>query len=256
MEVGLHTPLLDFFRRDEVAHDDRVLAAQGTISPRPLEQLGLLMLLSADRDPEIRDIAEATLRAIPLEQLSALIAHADVPPEIRDFFVARGVAVAATPAADIDRPLIDHDETDYGSEETTGAEKASLFQRLSAMSVPERVKAAMKGTREMRALLVRDSNKLVALAVLSSPKLTETEVEGFARMGSVSDDVLRSIARTRVWVKNYGVALALVKNAKTPVAVSLSLLSRLNEGDVKKLAMDRNIPEPLRIAARKRIVMG
>ena len=92
--------------------------------------------------------------------------------------------------------------------------------------------------------------------MLSSPKLTETEVEAFARMGSVGEDVLRTIARTRAWMKNYGVVLALAKNAKTPVAISLNLLPRLNEGDVKRLSTDRNVPEPLRIAARKRMVIG
>jgi len=124
------------------------------------------------------------------------------------------------------------------------------------MTVPQKVKAAMKGTREMRAILIRDPNKLVSLSVLSSPRLTETEIEAFARMGSVSEDVLRTIARTRAWMKNYSVVLALTKNAKTPVAVSLNLVARLNDGDVKRLSTDRNVPEPLRIAARKRLVIG
>ena len=66
----------------------------------------------------------------------------------------------------------------------------------------------------MRAVLIRDPNKLVALSVLSSPKLTETEVEAFARMGSVGEDVLRTIARTRTWMKNYTVVLALAKNER------------------------------------------
>ena len=73
------------------------------------------------------------------------------------------------------------------------------------MTVPEKVKAAMKGTREMRAALIRDPNKIVAFAVLSCPKVTEQEVEAFARMGNVSEDILRTIAPTRAWMKNYGI---------------------------------------------------
>ena len=121
---------------------------------------------------------------------------------------------------------------------------------------PEKVRAAMKGSREMRGVLIRDSNKLVALSVLSSPKLTETEVESIARMSSVAEDVLRSIARARAWIKNYTVVLALTQNAKTPLAISMNLLNRLQEGDIKKLSTNRNIPEALRIAARRRLVMG
>jgi hypothetical protein len=95
---------------------------------------------------------------------------------------------------------------------------------------------------------------MVSLSVLSCPKVTETEIESFARMGSVSEDVLRTIGQTRAWVKSYNVVLALVKNSKTPVALSLQLLNRLNESDVRRLSIDRNIPEPLRIGARRKLV--
>lgn len=153
-----------------------------------------------------------------------------------------------------EQPLVNKPADDFGVESTTEDEKASVVQRLANMSVPEKVQAAMKGTREMRAILVRDPNKMVSLAVLSCPKVTETEIESFARMGSVSEDVLRTIGQTRAWVKSYNVVLALVKNSKTPVALSMTLLNRLNESDVKRLSTDRNIPEPLRIAARRKLV--
>ena len=255
MEAGLRTPLLDFFKRGEVARDVKLLAAQGAIAPRPMEQLGILMLLSQDADSEVRDTAEGTLSRIPAALLSGFIARSDVPAEMREFFVRRGVAVAAAPTADPGEPLVDVDQTVY-EEAATEADKASMVQRLAAMTVPEKVKAAMKGTREMRSVLIRDPNKLVALSVLSCPKVTETEVEAFARMGSVSEDVLRTIGQTRAWVKSYSVVMALVKNAKTPVAMSLTMLNRLNEADVRRISIDRNVPEALRIAARRKLVMG
>jgi hypothetical protein len=254
MEAGLRTPLLDFFKRGEVARDVRLLAAQGAIAPRPLEQLGLLVLLTGDADDEIRATAEQTLQRIPGDLLSAFIARSDVPLEMREFFVRRGTVVGSTPAADLDGTLVDNATEDYGSESTTEEEKASVVQRLANMSVPQKVQAAMKGTREMRAILIRDPNKMVSLAVLSCPKITETEVESFARMGSVSEDVLRTIGQTRAWVKSYNVVLALVKNSKAPVALTLVLLNRLNESDVRRLSIDRNVPEPLRIAARRKLV--
>jgi hypothetical protein len=123
------------------------------------------------------------------------------------------------------------------------------------MSVPEKVKAAMKGSREMRAVLVRDPNRMVSMAVLSSPKMTDAEVESIAKMGAVSEDVLRVIGQNRAWTKNYNVVLALVKNAKTPVAMTLNFLARLNDRDLRALSISRAIPEPLRIAARKKVVI-
>jgi hypothetical protein len=257
MESAHSSPLLDFFRRGEAPRDVRLLAAQAGFAPRPLEQLALLAMLAADADPEIRATAEQTLSRISHDEAAGVLARTEAPAELREFFAARGITAATAPAPAVGGvPLVDGDDTDYGPEETSEAERVSLYSRLAAMSVPERVKAAMKGTREMRAVLVRDPNKLVALSVLSSPKLTETEVEAYARMGSVAEDVLRTIARTRAWIKNYAVVVALVRNAKTPLAVSLNLLSRLNEGDLKRLSTDRNVPDTLRISARKRVVIG
>jgi len=106
----------------------------------------------------------------------------------------------------------------------------------------------------MRSILIRDPNKMISAAVLSSPKVTENEIESFARMASLSEDVLRIIAQNRAWTKSYKVVLGLTKNPKTPLAMALNFMSRLNSTDLKGLSVDRNIPEGLRIAARKKVV--
>ena len=254
-EAGLRTPMLDFFRRGEVARDVKLLAAQGAIAPRPMEQLGILMVLTADGDAEIRDTAERTLSNLPPDLLAGYIARADAPTEIREFFIRRGIAPAAVPAPDREEALIDTGELEKELEGATEEQKTQTFQeRLASMTVPEKVKCATKGTREMRAILIRDPNRMVASAVLSCPKVNDAEVEAFAKMGNVSEEILRTIAMSRGWTKNYSVVLALVKNSKTPVAITLNLMQRLTDSDVKKLASDRNVPEALRLAARKRNV--
>lgn len=267
MESGFRTPLLDFFRRGEVARDVRLLAAQGVLAPRAYEQLGLLALLTGDADPEIASAANATLTRIPPESLSAFLARSDVGDDLRGFFAARGVRPSEIPASDADAPLVEtapdaavapdvaaaDAPADAVSEDD--AERLPTVQRIAAMSVVERIHAAMKGTREERSVLIRDPNKIVAVAVLSSPKVSENEVETFARMANVAEDVLRIIASTRAWMKNYGVALGLVRNPKTPLAISMNLLSRLVERDVRMVSTDRNVPEVLRLAARKKMVI-
>lgn len=259
MASGLSTPMLDFFRRGEVARDVRMMAAQGTIAPRPLEQLGILMVLTSDSDSEIRETAEHTLQTLPVDLLASFIARSDVPTELREFFYKRGVPAGATPAPDSDEALIDTDETGLGFDtiEGTDEEKQLTFQqRLANMTVPEKVKCATKGTREMRSILIRDPNRMVAAAVLSCPKVNDAEIESFAKMGNVSEEILRTIAMSRAWTKNYGTLLALCKNSKTPVALSMNMMLRLNDSDAKKLSTDRNVPEALRVAARKRVVGG
>jgi hypothetical protein len=253
MEAGLRTPLLDFFRRGEVARDVRLMAAQGAIAPRPLEQLGLLMILTSDSDSEIRATAEATLQLLPPDVLASFIARADVPSDLREFFLKRGIDPSAIPAPDVEEPLLDTDDTGLDFEQGEGEAALTFTQRLAHMGVPEKVKCAMKGTREMRSILIRDPNRMVASACLSCPKVNDAEIEAYAKMGNVSEDILRTIAMSRAWTKNYGVTLSLVKNSKTPVALSMNLMNRLNESDVKKLSTDRNVPEALRVAAKKKI---
>jgi hypothetical protein len=132
----------------------------------------------------------------------------------------------------------------------------ATVQRLSLMTVSEKIKAAMRGSREERTILIRDPNKLVSLAVLSSPKVNDREVENYAKMANVSEDVLRVIGSTRAWTKSYAVIRALAFNPKSPIAVSMTLVSRLVEKDVRMISMDRNIAEPVKLLARKFLQAG
>ena len=258
MDPGFKSPLIDFFRRGEVAHDVRLLAAQGGLAPRATEQLALLVLLSDDTNPEIAKAANASIEALPRDALKAFLAFAETPNEMRNFFAARGIeadaAASANPPQDLDEPLLDTlaevpDETDGGTPDSDP-------KVLSTLPVLERMKLAMKGSREQRAVLVRDSNRLVAVTVLSSPKLTEPEVETFTRMGNVSEDVLRIIGHNRGWLKNYGIVLGLCKHPKTPPAISMQIAHRLNERDLKMLAIDRNVQEGVRLLAKKMTSKG
>ncbi len=243
MDPGIRSPLIDLFRRGEAARDVRLLAAKGALAPREIDQLALLVILSDDADPEIAGAANATLDMLPVDPLRVFLARADVPAEMRNFFAARGGIVPASRAAG------NGDEARAGDEDDEDAEDDPKV--LASMPIVERMKLAMKGTRSQRAQLIRDSNKLVAAAVLSSPKLTETEVEAFAKMANVSEEVLRAISINRTWMKNYGVVAGLTRNPKTPPGISMHLVQRLNEKDLKMLTTDRNVPEAVRLAARK-----
>ncbi len=136
-------------------------------------------------------------------------------------------------------------------EERQETEKVSTVQKIYLLNTAQKIVAALKGTREERSILIRDPNRLVAVAVLGSPRITDPEIEAIAGMKNVSDEILRQIAHHREWVKRYAVANNLVRNPKTPVGLALGLVSRLNPRDVKALAMDRNVPETIRKEATK-----
>src|SRR5262249_55618005 len=112
MDPGFRSPLIDFFRRGEVARDVRMLAAQGAMAPRATEQLALLVLLSDDPDPEVYRAANATIDALPVGALSAFLGRPETPKEMREFFAVRGIepdaaAAANLPPADSEEPLLD-----------------------------------------------------------------------------------------------------------------------------------------------------
>lgn len=253
VEGAFRTPLVDYFRRGEAPLDVRMLAARGVLAPRAHEQLELLVLLLRDSDTGVSQAAAETLESIPADALGAFLARAEVSGELRSFFAARGVATAAVPAAG-DEPLIDTAPEPPAAPENEDTQ--STLQRIAAMTVAQRIGLAMKGSREERAILIRDPNKIVAVAVLTSPKMTETEIESIAKMASISDEILRIIANNRAWTKRYGIIVALARNPKTPVAISMNLLARLTERDLRSISADRNVPEVLRITARQKIVLN
>lgn len=127
----------------------------------------------------------------------------------------------------------------------------SVVKRIFKMSTAQKVITALKSGREERSILIRDPNRLVCGAVLGSPKLTDAEVEGFAAMKNVSDEVLRRIGKHREWTKKYNVVANLVKNPRTPIGISLGLVNRLNPRDIKLLAVDKNVSEAVRKAAQR-----
>ena len=129
--------------------------------------------------------------------------------------------------------------------------RQTLLQQIGRMNVSQRVQFAMKGGSEARRTLIRDSNKVVQRAVLQSPRLTDQEVEAYASMTNLTDEILRLIATNRNFRKNYTVVRNLMNNPKTPLDVTLHMLPILNAIDLKKLSMNKNVPETLRTTANK-----
>ena len=124
-------------------------------------------------------------------------------------------------------------------------------RRIMLMNTAEKIQLAFKGSREDRAILIKDPSKSVQEAVMESPKLTENEVESIARMRSVTEEVLRIIAANRDWSKNYAVISSLASNPKTPPAIAMNMVSRQNQRDLKILASDKNVSEVIRRHAKK-----
>ncbi|MGH9511773.1 MAG: hypothetical protein ACRD2U_06515 [Terriglobales bacterium] len=127
--------------------------------------------------------------------------------------------------------------------------RGSALQRISKLDVKGRIQLAMKGDKEERALLIRDGTKIVALAVLDSGKITDSEVEKFAGQKNVLEAVLRAIPMKRRYMKQYNIVRNLVCNPRTPIDVSLTLMKNILVSDLKNLSGNKEVSETVRKSA-------
>jgi hypothetical protein len=181
---------------------------------------------------------------------------------------AAGAAARPAPAAPVEVPLPDPgvDEPpppgaksdgeippiDPAAEQLFEEEllRSDAFQRIMRLNVAERNLLAMKGGAEERTILIRDTARVVSMAVLKNPRLSENEVSKYAGMRSLHEDILRAIAKNGEWTKKYSVALSLVRNPKTPSGLSVQFLARLGTRDLRNISGDKNVPELVRRNAR------
>ncbi len=222
--------------------------------PPLLERIEANPMLSRDQRRRLVELRETFSIGVEPEPEAPTPPPAPAPPPPP---VAEEPAVEAQAPA----PTADENVIELKPEEAVEAlltddekkdEKAmSGLQRLFSLKTGQKIKAALTEDSQTRSFLIRDPNRLVSLAVLGSPKITEAEIEGIAGMKNVSDEVLRRIGTNRDWTKKYTVISSLVKNPRTPLPIAMGFVARLQPRDQKALTVDRNVPEAIRKAAQR-----
>jgi hypothetical protein len=159
---------------------------------------------------------------------------------------AIGQAAATGQGALAGHPLENADEFEAAEQK-----KLTVLQRVSKLNVGQRIKLGFIGGKEERALLIRDTARLVQNAVLSSPKLTDAEAESFAASKNLQENVFREIARQRRFLKLYPVVRNLANNPRCPLDISLTLVKTLHVYDLKSLRHNKNVPDTIRKVAAK-----
>lgn len=145
-----------------------------------------------------------------------------------------------------------HEEKEPGKEVIKEKLKP-LYQRIASMTVSQKVRRAILGTKEERLLLVRDTNRIVSSAAVRSPLLQETDAVMIARNKNMPDEVLRILASTPQWLKSYSVKKSLAENPKTPMVVAVHLVEQLRENDLRALSKSKNVPGHISDAARRHL---
>lgn len=161
--------------------------------------------------------------------------------------------------ADVPEPAEPSQTAAAASKATAAAKKQpapdgkreNALQKINHLDVKGRIQLALKGNKEERSLLIRDGTKVVALAVLEAPKLSDGEVEKFASQKNVLEAVLRQIPLKRRFMKNYIVVRNLVANPRTPLDLGLGLMKNLLVADLKNLSANKEVSETIRKLAMK-----
>jgi hypothetical protein len=143
------------------------------------------------------------------------------------------------------------EEPEAEDKEQVEESKRSLTAQIQDMSVMQKIKLGIFGNSEARGLLIRDRNRLVATAVIRSPKLTENEVAAFAKARNLCDDVYRIISNNRAWTKSYTVKLALATNSKVSPATAIKFLNYLTDRDLGLIMRSRDVSGPVSTQARR-----
>ena len=189
-------------------------------------------------------IEDAWLIAQHIEVSDADLDNSWLPAERYEELLSESAAEAAANA----QRVIDNERLEKG--EVT-QERVSLIRRIMFMNTKDRMKLAMKGDREARGILVRDSNKVVCSAVVKNPRITEQEIENIASMRTVADEVLRIIAMNRTWIRSYTIIHNLARNPRTPVPTAMNILPRIRSKDLLALTQNRNVSEATRRQAQR-----
>jgi hypothetical protein len=214
--------------------------------------------LNADQRRRFLDFAEhmATPAAAPQEEPEGLLDPDLLGPVSEEELRSLLGEMADLPFIDLEvGEFLEGTSVIEGQDEieAMGENFESVFKQILRMNPAQKLRAAFRVGREGRQILVRDTNRMVASAVLRNPRLTEEEVVNFASQKGLAEDVLRQIGGSRAWMGSYSVVHNVVRNPKTPVAIAMNYLARLTTRDLTQIVRDRNIQEVVRRNAKKHI---
>jgi len=261
------------YLRKEEAEELRRLSSSSEAPESAEDVVGAEPLAPAAEAPEAAEASEAVpdpsheeaVSAYLKEHANEIAAEGDKPYQAiggivdllgPDYFPVTQVgeapaSPAASSAASKAATVAPATATAKAQQPAVEPKRQNTVQKINALDIKGRIQLALKGNKEERSLLIRDGTKVVALAVLEAPKLSDGEVEKFASQKNVLEAVLRQIPLKRRFMKNYIVVRNLVANPRTPLDLGLGLMKHLLAADLKNLSANKEISETVRKLALK-----
>jgi hypothetical protein len=122
------------------------------------------------------------------------------------------------------------------------------------LTVPMKIRLATLGDAFERAKRIRDPVRMVAIAAIKAPGVTDIEAARYAGNQALAEDVIRYIAANRNWTKLYAVKVSLCRNPKAPIVETTRFLPFLRQKDLVNLSKSKSVPSAVAAQARKLIM--
>jgi len=271
------------FVRPGTSLEDRIKGVDAAAAMEPVDMVTLLFCLQKDADCEVRLKAASAFEGLSSDTLMAYCASEGAHPAILDQ-IARTCGLNSSllaallncpdlppqtaeqlnnrieQLADIlpDTSLAEQipDEIDQAAEspdqeQTSEDDYLSKYQMIQLMGTGEKIKMALTGDKEWRAILVKDANKLVSGSVIKNPRITDGEILTIIKAGVQNDEIIRLICANKDWIKNYNIRKALIECPKTPLPNALRYLATMNEKDIAGYAKSKNISSVISTQAKR-----
>ncbi len=287
------SPTVAAFVGPAVGSNAKLQGIEAAASMQTVDRVVLLFCLMRDADSCVAETASTAFGSLPEECLLAFLDTPEPHPSILGAIARTRYSSPAVAAALLECPALPPAETEFiakcvlnsgesglageagdgaaGSDEAGGEapsdaqeseetsddveqEYLSKYQMIQSMGVGEKIKMALTGDKEWRAILVNDNNKLVCCSVIKNPRITEGEILQFLKVGVQNDEIIRIICANKEWIKNYMIRKALVDSPKTPLPLALRFLSSLNEKDIAAYAKSKNISSVISTQAKRMVL--
>ena len=224
--------------------------------------LGVVIRMLHSQEARERDAAVRALKEIPPEKIASFLRDPKLIPDAIEYFARHAgerrdwiEALLSNPSlGEEDRALLTAAEAALPEEDKEvpeDEEGLTISQRIQRMNIGQKIKTGMKGDKEARTILIKDTNRDVYKAVLKNPGLKENEIEMLTKNTGTNVEILRAIASNREWVANRNILKGLVMNPKTPVNLTIRFLTRMSKKDLEFIGKSRSLPVALRNNAKR-----
>ncbi|MFV2082188.1 MAG: hypothetical protein ACC669_10005 [bacterium] len=242
-----------------------------TVSKVDAGKLTLLFRMLMSQDPDEHRVGVKAIRGISPDDLAEVLSDPELSSDVLDYFARHAgsrtdwiEALKKNPSLTEElRGVLETSPLDStagkgvaqeaAAKEDPGLGHLSKEQRIRSLRVGEKIKMALKGDKETRTILLKDTNREVYMAVLENPGIKDSELELLAKNTGTNSEILRVVGRNREWTSNRNLVKSLIFNSKTPVDVSIRFLSRLSLKELELIDKGRSLPSALRANAKRLI---